>query len=112
LIPEVEVKQGITGNIKIDAKNLNRPKKVEKLIKDIDTYIAQKSDPRILAARPGEFVQPKGQGFSIGKIKNKWDDIDFINYLHAALSDEYFLNLKNRKTSNRSFYNLCSGRWF
>lgn len=61
-IPEVEVKQGLTGNLKIDSRNYNRPKKVEKLSKEIDSYIAQKSDPRILAARPGEFVQPKGEG--------------------------------------------------
>lgn len=94
LIPEVEVKQGITGDLKIDAKNLNRPKKVEKLVKDIDRYIAQKSDPRILAAKPGEFVQPKGQGFSIGKVKNKWDDIDLAGYLKTALGEEYFTDLK------------------
>lgn len=105
LIPEVEIKQGITGNLKIDAKNLNRPKKVEKLIKDIDSYIAQKSDPRILAAKPGEFVQPKGQGFYIGKIKNKWDDVDLINYLHSALGDEYFTNLRIEKPIIDHFIN-------
>ncbi len=93
-IAEVEVKQGITGDLKIDSKNLNRPKKVEKLVKDIDRYIAQKSDPRILAAKPGEFVQPKGEGFSIGKIKNKWDDIDLGSYLKTALGAEYFSDLK------------------
>lgn len=111
LIPEVEVKQGITGNIKIDAKNLNKPKKVEKLIKDLDQYISQKSDPRILAAKPGEFVQPKGQGFYIGKIKNKWDDIDLISYLHTALSDEYFINLKIEKPQIDHFitYVLAGG---
>lgn len=94
LIPEVEVKKGLTGDLKIDSKNLNRPKKVEKLTKDIDRYIAQKSDPRILAAKPGEFVQPKGQGFSIGKVKNKWDDIDLTAYLKTALGEEYFTDLK------------------
>ncbi|KMQ66934.1 hypothetical protein ACM46_00570 [Chryseobacterium angstadtii] len=111
LIPEVEVKQGITGNLKIDAKNLNRPKKVEKLIKDIDKYIAQKSDPRILAAKPGEFVQPKGQGFFIGKVKNKWDDIDLMKYLHSALGDEYFTDLKIEKPQIDHFitYVLAGG---
>ncbi|WP_099764838.1 carboxypeptidase-like regulatory domain-containing protein [Chryseobacterium sp. 52] len=97
LIPEVEVKQGITGNLKIDTRNLNRPKKVEKLVKDIDQYIKQKTDPRVLAAKPGEFVQPKGQGFFIGKVKNKWDDIDLINYLHMALGEDYFVHLKIEK---------------
>ena len=63
-IPEVAVKQGITGNLKIDSKNFGPSRKVEKLTKEIDRYIAQKTDPRVLAARPGEFVQPKGQGFS------------------------------------------------
>ncbi|SIS34954.1 hypothetical protein SAMN05421639_103124 [Chryseobacterium shigense] len=111
LIPEVEIKQGLTGDLKIDTKNLNRPKKVDKLIKDIDKYIDQKSDPRILAARPGEFVQPKGQGFSIGKVKNKWDDIDLISYLHTALSDEYFINLKIEKPQIEHFiaYVLAGG---
>ncbi|UKB79128.1 hypothetical protein [Chryseobacterium sp. MEBOG07] len=96
-IPEVEVKQGLTGNLKIDSKLYNKPKKVEKLIKDIDQYIAQKSDPRILAARPGEFVQPKGEGFSIGKVKDKWDDVDLMKYIRASLGDEYFTNLKIEK---------------
>lgn len=93
-IAEVEVKKGITGDLKIDSKNLNRPQKVEKLIKDMDRYIAQKSDPRILAAKPGEFVQPKGAGFSIGKVKNKWDDIDLESYLKTALGEQYFADLK------------------
>ncbi|MFP3834983.1 hypothetical protein [Chryseobacterium sp. SIMBA_028] len=96
-IPEVEVKQGLTGNLKIDSRNYNKPKKVEKLSKEIDTYIAKKSDPRILAARPGEFVQPKGEGFSIGKVKNKWDDIDLMSYIKASLGEEYFTNLKIEK---------------
>jgi hypothetical protein len=111
LIPEVEVKQGITGDLKIDAKNLNRPKKVEKLNKDIDRYIAQKSDPRILAAKPGEFVQPKGQGFSIGKVKNKWDDIDLGSYLKTALGEEYFTDLKIDKSQIDHFigYVLAGG---
>lgn len=111
LIPEVEVKQGITGNLKIDSRNLNKSKKVEKLIKDIDRYIAQKSDPRVLAARPGEFVQPKGQGFSIGKVKDKWDDTDLVNDIRASLGDEYFTDLKIDKPSIDHFiyYVLAGG---
>ncbi|REC78021.1 hypothetical protein DRF60_10175 [Chryseobacterium elymi] len=111
LIPEVEIRQGITEDLKIDAKNLNRPKKVEKLVKDIDNYISQKSDPRILAAKPGEFVQPKGQGFSIGKVKNKWDDIDLGSYLKTALGEEYFTDLKIEKSQIDHFisYVLAGG---
>lgn len=96
-IPEVEVKKGLTGNLKIDTKNYNRPKKVEKLTAEMDRYISQKSDPRILAARPGEFVQPKGEGFSIGKVKNKWDDIDLMSYIKKSLGEEYFTDLKIEK---------------
>lgn len=103
LIPEVEVTRGLTGDLKIDSKNLNRPKKVEKLVKDIDRYIAQKSDPRILAARAGEFVQPKGQGFSVGKVKNKWDDVDLMNYLASSLGDQYFTDLKIEKGQIQHF---------
>jgi len=94
LIEEVEIKKSLTGDLKADSKTLNPPKKVEKLRADIGQYISQKSDPRILAARPGEFVQPKGQGFSIGKIKNKWDDVDLMKYLAMALGEQYFTDLK------------------
>ncbi|KFF75001.1 hypothetical protein HX13_08650 [Chryseobacterium sp. P1-3] len=96
-IPEVAVKQGITGNLKIDSRNFGPSRKVEKLTKEIDRYIVQKTDPRVLAARPGEFVQPKGQGFSIGKVKDKWDDVDLMKYLRASLGDEYFTDLKIEK---------------
>lgn len=105
LIAEVEVKKGLTGDLKVDTKTLNAPRKVEKLRKDIDRYISQKSDPRILAARPGEFVQPKGQGFSIGKVKNKWDDVDLMGYLQYALGEEYFRDLKIEKSQIQHFIN-------
>lgn len=110
-IPEVEVKQGITGNLKIDSKMYNKPKKVEKLSKEIDLYIAQKSDPRILAAKAGEFVQPKGEGFYIGKVKDQWDDIDLTKYLKASLGDNYFANLKIDKPQIDHFiaYVLAGG---
>ena len=110
-IPEVEIKQGITGDLKIDVKNNNRPQKVEKLVKEIDRYIVQKTDPRVLAARPGEFVQPKGQGFSIGKVKNKWDDVDLINYIKISLGEEYFTDLQINKAQIDHFisYVLAGG---
>ncbi len=80
-IPEVEIKQGLTGNLKIDSKTYNKPRKVQQLEAELGRYIKQKSDPRILAARPGEFVQPKGEGFAIGKVKDQWDDIDLMSYI-------------------------------
>ncbi|AZA53210.1 hypothetical protein [Chryseobacterium sp. G0201] len=111
LIAEIEIKKGLTGDIKIDSKNLNPPRKVEKLKSDLAVYMSQKSDPRLLAARAGEFVQPKGQGFSIGKIKNKWDDVDFMDYLTKALGERYFTDLKIDKalTQNFIYYVFAGG---
>ena len=102
-IPEIEVSKGLTGDLKIDSKTLNRPKKVERLVREIDQYMVKKSDPRILAARAGEFVQPKGQGFSVGKVKNKWDDVDFMSYLTNVLGEQYFTDLKIDKPNIQHF---------
>ena len=111
LIDEVEIKKALTGDLKVDTKTLNPPRKVEKLKSDLAVYIKQKSDPRILAARPGEFVQPKGQGFSIGKVKNKWDDVDFMNYLVTVLGYQYFNDLKieNSQVQHFLYYVLAGG---
>lgn len=111
LIEEVEIKKGLTGDLKIDTKTMNPPKKVEKLRSDLALYISQKSDPRILAAKPGEFVQPKGQGFNIGKVKNKWDDIDLMAYLQKSLGEKYFTDLKIDPSQSLHFirYVLAGG---
>ncbi|KNB63191.1 carboxypeptidase-like regulatory domain-containing protein [Chryseobacterium sp. Hurlbut01] len=111
LIDEVEIKKALTGDLKVDTKTLNPPRKVEKLKSDLAVYIKQKSDPRILAARSGEFVQPKGQGFSIGKVKNKWDDVDFMNYLVTVLGYQYFNDLKieNSQVQHFIYYVLAGG---
>ncbi|MCX8532025.1 hypothetical protein [Chryseobacterium luquanense] len=111
LIAEVEIKKGLSGDLKIDSKTLNQPAKVQKLKAEINAYLKQKSDPRILAARPGQFVQPKGQGFSVGKVKNKWDDLDFENYLAYALGEQYFADLKIEKPFINHFikYVLAGG---
>ncbi|WP_449401549.1 hypothetical protein [Chryseobacterium wanjuense] len=104
LIAEVEIKKGVTGDIKIDAKNLNPPRKVQKLKNDLAKYMSQKSDPRVLAARPGEFVQPVTKGvFSFGKIKDKWDDVDLMSYLQTALGDKFFEDLKIDKPQIQHF---------
>ena len=105
LIDEVKIKKQLTGDLKIDAKTYNAPKKVEKLKADIGNYINTKSDPRILAAKPGEFVQPKGQGFVVGKIKNKWDDVDLMKYLNDALGPQYFKDLKIDPSLSMHFIN-------
>jgi len=111
LIDEVEIKKALTGDLKIDTKTLDPPRKVEKLKSDLAVYMKQKSDPRILAAKPGEFVQPKGQGFMIGKVKNKWDDVDFMNYMVTALGYQYFNDLKieNSQVQHFIYYVLAGG---
>lgn len=111
LIAEVEIKKEITGDLRTDTRNLNAPRKVQKLKSDLALYMSQKSDPRVLAARPGEFVQPKGQGFAIGKAKNKWDDIDLTQYLAYALGEQYFTDLKIEKAAIPHFisYVLAGG---
>lgn len=111
LIDEVEIKKALTGDLKIDTKTLDPPRKVEKLKSDLTVYMKQKSDPRILAAKPGEFVQPKGQGFMIGKVKNKWDDVDFMNYMVTALGYQYFNDLKieNSQVQHFIYYVLAGG---
>ncbi|WP_185208695.1 carboxypeptidase-like regulatory domain-containing protein [Chryseobacterium sp. C3] len=104
LIAEVEIKKNITGDIKIDAKNLNPPRKVEKLKNDLAKYMSQKSAPGVLAARPGEFVQPVTKGiYSFGKVKNKWDDVDLMNYLQNALGDTFFEELQISKPQIQHF---------
>ena len=111
LIAEVEIKKEMTGDLKMDTRNLNPPRKVQKLKSELAVYMSQKSDPRVLAARPGEFVQPKGQGFSIGKVKDKWDDTDFVQYLAYALGESYFTGLTIEKAAIPHFisYVLAGG---
>lgn len=104
LIAEVEIKKEITGDIKIDSKNLNPPRKVEKLKNDLAVYMARRSAPSVLAPRPGEFVQPVTKGvFSLGKVKNKWDDMDLLNYLQNALGTAFFEDLKIDKAQIQHF---------
>ncbi|KQT22446.1 hypothetical protein ASG31_00505 [Chryseobacterium sp. Leaf404] len=111
-IEEVVLKKKLTGDLEIDIKNYNPPTKVQKLKADLGKYMSQKSDPRVLAAKPGEFVQPVTKGtFSFGKIKDKWDDVDFMNYLIQALGKDYFAELKieNSQIQHFIYYIFNSG---
>lgn len=111
-IEEVVLKKRLTGDLKIDVKTYNPPAKVERLRADIGTYIRQKSDPKIMAARPGEFVQPVTKGiFSLGKIKDRWDDVDLMKYLIQALGEDYFeeLKIESSQTQHFIYYIFNSG---
>ncbi|MFC6269354.1 hypothetical protein, partial [Frigoriflavimonas asaccharolytica] len=77
-IEEVEIKYKITGDVNKDGSNLGKTKKVLKLQTDMGKYLRQKSDAATMAPKAGEFVQPIGEGFSIGGSKPAWDDLDFI----------------------------------
>lgn len=111
-IEEVVLKKRLTGDLAIDVKNYNPPTKVQKLKSDLGKYMSQKSDPKVLAARPGEFVQPVTKGiFSFGKIKDKWDDVDFMNHLIQALGADYFaeLQIENSQIQHFIYYIFNSG---
>ena len=103
-IKEVEIKTKLTGYLREDIKRVE-PKQKTKLSRQISKYIAQKTDLSILKARAGEFVQPKGEGFSIGKVSNRCDKIDLENDFLDILGEEYFNELGLQKSEISAFIN-------
>ena len=101
-IEEVEIKTKLTGNLREDARRVESVKKV-KLNKEISKYIAEKSDPEIIKPRGGEFVQPVGQGFSVGKVSNQADQIDLAEEFLEILGDDYFTDLGLKKSEISGF---------
>ncbi len=101
-IEEVEIKSKLTGNLREDARRVESVRKV-KLNKEIAKYIAEKSDPEILKPRGGEFVQPVGQGFSVGKVSNQADQIDLAEEFLEILGDDYFTDLGLKKSEISGF---------
>ena len=108
-IEEVELKTRLTGNLKEDAKRVE-PVRKTKLNKEISKYIAQKSDPEILKPRRLEFVQPVGEGFSIGKVSNQADKIDLADSFLEILGEDYFIDLGLKKNEISAFiYHVMNG---
>ena len=101
-IEEVEIKSKLTGNLREDARRVESVRKV-KLNKEIAKYIAEKSDPEIIKPRGGEFVQPVGQGFSVGKVSNQADKIDLAEDFLEILGEDYFTDLGLKKSEIPSF---------
>ena len=101
-IEEVEIKTKLTGNLREDARRVESVRKV-KLNKEIAKYIAEKSDPEIIKPRGGEFVQPVGQGFSVGKVSNQADQIDLAEEFLEILGEDYFTDLGLKKSEISSF---------
>ena len=102
VIEEVEIKTKLTGNLREDARRVESVRKV-KLNKEIAKYITQKSDPLILKPKAGEFVQPKGEGFSVGKVSNQADQIDLAEDFLEILGEDYFTDLGLKKSEIPSF---------
>ena len=101
-IEEVEIKTKLTGILKEDARRVESVRKV-KLNKEISKYIAEKSDPEIIKPRGGEFVQPVGQGFSVGKVSNQADKIDLAEDFLEILGEDYFTDLGLKKSEISGF---------
>ncbi len=103
-IEEVEIAFRPSGNLKKDNALLNDSRKVAALKNDISYYIIKKSDPSILRPKQGDFVQPVGSGFSIGKVHDKWEDADLMSYLMTNIGDNFFVTeLKLKKSEIPSF---------
>ena len=105
-IEEVKVSNKPTGNLTKDAKNVGDRKAVLALKNETSRYIRSKSSDNVLSPKQGEFVQPVGKGFTIGEPNNKWDDIDFMNYLIENIQMTFFIDtLKLKSTEIQPFIN-------
>ncbi|MGC4128405.1 MAG: hypothetical protein QM564_02345 [Bergeyella sp.] len=103
-IEEVEISFVPTGKLEKDIKYAGGTKETQKLKSDMADYIAAPSTREVLAPKHGEFVQPVGAGFSIGKVDAKWDDVDFMNFLIENLGDDFFIDeLKLKKSEIQPF---------
>ena len=50
----------------------------------------------------------KGEGFSIGKINNRWDDVDVQVFILYILREDYFEQLGLRKEEITPFINFVT----
>jgi hypothetical protein len=89
-IDEVEIKNKLTGNLKDDINKVENKKKT-KLNQEISKMNLEKTDLTILLPRAGEFKQQKGEGFSIGTIKDRWDIVDVNQGYLYILGEDYFV---------------------
>lgn len=92
-IEEVEVRKKLSGNLSEDSKLFNENKKKVALNNDIKVYFRTKSSEELMKPRHGEFVQPVGEGFSFGEIKNKWKLPDLVEWIRMNLTDDYFISM-------------------
>lgn len=109
-IEEVEVRKKLSGNLAADSKLFNENKKKVALNNDLKVYFKTKSSDALMKPQPGEFVQPVGEGFSFGKIDNKWTLSDFVEWIRDNLTDDYFISLGliYQEINSFIFYSLQS----
>ncbi len=104
-IEEVEIQYQVTGDLKKDIQHFGNTKKIRVLKEEIAKDIA-KGSPRNIPRAHGEFVQPVGPGFSVGKVKNQWDDVDFMNFLIREIPVEFFTEDLKLTPAEFSFFIL------
>lgn len=92
-IEEVQIQQKLSGNLGKDSKLFNENKKKVGLNNDLKVYFKAPSSEELLKPKHGEFVQPVGQGFTFGKIDDKWTVSDFVEWIRENLTDEYFISM-------------------
>ncbi|USL96229.1 hypothetical protein D1J36_003760 [Riemerella anatipestifer] len=95
-IEEVKLSIKTTGNIKEDLKQFKPNKNLEQL--KLDLFIDYKKTPysyyrKSKLENPMLFTQPKGEGFSLGKVNNKWTLLDLLQILDKELGEDYFKEL-------------------
>lgn len=113
-IEEVKVKKKLSGDLASDSKLFNENKKKVALNNDIKVYFKTKSSEELMKPRRGEFVQPVGEGFSFGEIKNKWKLPDLVEWVRENLTDDYFISMGFELPEINSFlyYSLQSFNTF
>ena len=104
-IQEIELKNKLTGNLREDVKRVEAKQK-SKLNEEINKMNLENTDIKILIPKGNEFRQPKGEGFSVGKINNRWDDVDVQVFILYILREDYFEQLGLRKEEIAPFINV------
>lgn len=92
-IEEVEVRKKLSGNLAADSKLFNENKKKVTLNNDLKFYFKTKSSEALMKPKHGEFVQPVGEGFTFGKIDDKWTLPNLVEWIRGNLTDDYFISL-------------------
>ena len=106
-IQEIELKNKLTGNLREDVKRVEAKQK-SKLNEEINKMNLENTDIKILIPKDNEFRQPKGEGFSVGKINNRWDDVDVQVFILYILREDYFEQLGLRKEEITPFINFVT----